>query len=215
MSQRRIDTYFLRSSSSTSTTSTVIEIDSDAPTDDEQPSPPTSSQQSIESYLVSPATRSSSALTAAGDDGWTSEDDHLPLSVLLARWTRPSAVARRADIRRAVVHRAVARRPVLRRTVVRRALSDISNVCPSRDQWQQQYYAAQKRFYYQVRQRFAHPADNTMCAYCGVREHTALHHEEGFERAGTGVSTQSRTAEASRFSPSLRLSRLSLVLHHH
>jgi hypothetical protein len=214
MSQRRIDTYFLRSSSSTSTTSTVIEIDSDAPTDDEQPSPPTSSQQSIESYLVSPATRSSSALTA-GDDGWTSEDDHLPLSALLARWTRPSAVARRADIRRAVVHRAVARRPVLRRTVVRRALSDISNVCPSRDQWQQQYYAAQKRFYYQVRQRFAHPADNTMCAYCGVREHTALHHEEGFERAGTGVSTQSRTAEASRFSPSPRLSRLSLVLHHH
>jgi hypothetical protein len=183
MSQRRIDSYFLHSSSSrsSSTASTVIEVDSDAPTDDEAPAGTqrsrtisSLSQQSIESYFVSPATRSSSApiIVTCDDSGWTSEDDHLPLSVLMARCTQLSAVARRADIRRAVVHR---------------ALSDVSNV--RRLHWRRVQYAQKKSFYHQVRQRFALPENRAMCTYCGVREHTALHHEDGFERAGTGVSS--------------------------
>ena len=43
-------------------------------------------------------------------------------------------------------------------------------------------------FYKEVRARFAHPANRKMCAHCGVQKHSALHHEEGFKRAGTGVS---------------------------
>jgi hypothetical protein len=158
MTQRRIDSYFLRSSSSSSTASTVIEIDSDASTDDEQPSVrkrlrsrSTSSQQSIEAYLISPNTRSSSA-----------------------------GAARRADIRR---------------SVVRRALSDISNV-RQRDPRQLRVYAARyygkrRNFYLRLRARLAHPDDNTMCAKCGIREHTALHHEADFRRAGTDIRAPS------------------------
>jgi hypothetical protein len=49
-------------------------------------------------------------------------------------------------------------------------------------------YQKRRRYYQQIRARFALPGDKTMCAYCGVREHTALLHEHDFKRAGTGVS---------------------------
>jgi hypothetical protein len=184
--------------SSSSTASTVIEIDSDAPTDDEQPSPPRkrlrSSQLSIKSNLLSSATI---AIDVSGDDGddedddddkWTSEDDTQPLSVLMARSARQAAARRAARRAQSVA----APQPVVRRAppAVRRALSDFSNVTESDRQreWRRVCYADRRRFYRQVRARFAHPGDRTMCAYCGAREHSALHHEEGFERDGTKVS---------------------------
>jgi hypothetical protein len=237
MTQRRIDAYFLRSSSSSSTASTVsvIEIDSEAPTDDEQPpaaaSPhrgsakkrrgsstaasrrtprkrraastgtTTSSQQSIDSYFIS-AERSSSApmvIDVTGVDGdndwdvWLSEDDTMLLSQLAARRTE------RAAARHAVPHRAqsvVAPQPDSvvphSQRVVRRVLSDVANVRHRGDRSAEskRQYRKVKSFYEQVRDRFGHPADRSMCAYCGEWEHTALHHEKGFERAGAVSSKQ-------------------------
>jgi hypothetical protein len=46
-------------------------------------------------------------------------------------------------------------------------------------------YRRTRSFYERTRALLAHPADSTMCKYCGVREHTALHHEDDFKRNGT------------------------------
>jgi hypothetical protein len=154
MGQQRIDSYFLRSSSSNSTASTVIDVNSDAPTDEEQEparkrlcSRVTSSQLPIESFFVSPATRSSS--TPITVDGGA-------------------------------------------QPVVRRAMSDITNVATSSASSSQSLrdarkYAKRRRFYREIRARLANPADNTKCKYCGMREHTCLHHEIDFRRRGTNI----------------------------
>jgi hypothetical protein len=74
--------------------------------------------------------------------------------------------------------------------VDRHVLSDISNVNNSNFSSSRHVRHNHKKrsFYQSTRARLAHPDDNTMCAYCGKREHTALHHEDGFKRAGTAVS---------------------------
>jgi hypothetical protein len=160
MIQSRLDSYFLRSSSrSSSTASTVIDVDSDAPTDDEDEQPPakrlrssrtaTSPQQSIEQYLVAPAAARSSSL---------------PIG--------QPAVARPAQ------------------PVAQRALSDISNAALSVTVRQPNSEHAKKRQAYLVlRARFAHPDNSAMCAYCGTREHSAIHHEGEFRRSGAVSST--------------------------
>jgi hypothetical protein len=51
-------------------------------------------------------------------------------------------------------------------------------------------YERKKSFYRLVCAQLAHADDNTMCAHCGIREHSALHHEDGFKRDGTGVSAR-------------------------
>jgi hypothetical protein len=166
MTQRRIDSYFLRSSSSSSssTASTVIEIDSDAPTDDD-------------------------------DDKWTSEDDTQPLPVLMARSARHAAArraARRAQSVAAPQPQAVVRcaQPVVRRAAARRirTLSDVTN--------ERRYYKKKKSFYRKIRARFAHPANRKMCAYCGIFEHSSLHHEAEFKRAGTNIRAPSLLSPA-------------------
>jgi hypothetical protein len=151
MTQRRIDSYFLRSSSrSNSIASTVIDVDSDASTDEEQlpagalRSTSTASQQlPIEAFLGSPATRSSSA----------------PVTV----------------IRRAVARR----RPVVPHARVRRAWS---LTVEARRRTGLAVYARRRDFYHEMRRRFAQPADRSMCLYCGIREHSAIHHEDEFKR---------------------------------
>ena len=52
------------------------------------------------------------------------------------------------------------------------------------------YTAQRRKAYWKLRARLAHPADRTMCASCGVREHTAIHHKGGFRRAGVVSSTR-------------------------
>jgi len=113
--------------------------------------------------------RTSSLPINTNDADSDDDDDKLPLSVILSRYTQqvsqPSAV-------------------------VRRAMSDISNVVdtPPAVKWQLQY-DRKRSFYQRMRAQLAHPDDNSMCAYCGKREHSALHHEDDVKRAGTGVSS--------------------------
>jgi hypothetical protein len=219
MSQRLIDSYFLRSSSalssssSRSTASIVIDVDSDDSTVDEQAparkrqrSRATSylSQQSIESYFDPPATR-----FCGDDDVWNSDNDHLPLSVLIARSTQSSSQL--SSQSSAVVRRAVSdvvanvngenddtsvnssqqsaqSSSLMTQPVVRRAISDITNVS-SNNRRAAQWYTLNHDFYRETRDRFAYPADRTQCAHCHVNEHHAIHHEKEFRRTGPGVSS--------------------------
>jgi hypothetical protein len=197
MTQRRIDSYFLRSSSSrSSTASTVIDVDSDEPTDDEQPvaissnpkrraSSTASSQrrmrkrcvlssplsaQPIESYFgAAQSARRSSSLPISMSDWQLDEEDFLSLSQLLVARSAPQPAA--------------ATRPA--QPVVRRALSDISNVQrEARRRNGQAMNARRKEFYDEVRRRFAHPLDRTKCLHCGIRDHSAIHHADDFKRNG-------------------------------
>jgi hypothetical protein len=179
--QSRIDSFFLRSSSRSSSSSssaaarTVIEIDidSDAPTDDERPpakrlrssrsAASSLSQRHIEQYLASPAAARSSSLPICIDDWQWDDEDYLPLSGLVLRSAPPPAVARPAE------------------PVARRALSDISN---NRRRDRTVERAHQRKAYLALRAQLAHPHNRAMCAYCGVREHSAIHHEREFRRAG-------------------------------
>lgn len=81
--------------------------------------------------------------------------------------------------------------------VIQRAPSDTSNVVvaspvavsiSSQQHARYSYVLRQRSCYQLIRARLGHPDDNTMCAYCGEREHTALHHEDDFKRRGTAVS---------------------------
>jgi hypothetical protein len=209
MSQRRIDSYFLRSSSrSSSTASTVIDVDSDASTDDEQQSAAissskkrrasstatsrrrarkrravfrtTSSHLPIESYFVPSVRRSSSLPAAVAEWKWDSDDEQKPLSVLAARILQLSSQSP-SQLSAAASRRA--------QPVVRRALSNISNV-PRRDV--SVYSARRRKAYVELRAQLAHPANRAMCAYCGVRKHSAIHHESEFRRAGAVSSTMLR-----------------------
>ena len=215
MTQLRIDSYFLHPSSRRSRASTVIDVDSDAPTDDEQPaaaistslrrraSSTASSQRRtrkrhvlssplsslpIESYFVMPQTaqRRSSSLPISMSDWQLDDEDFLPLSQLLVARSAPQpAVARPAQ------------------PVVRRALSDITNnttnstastnvrLPPGSVFFSTPSHLKKKDFYYSIRAQLAHLADNTMCASCGVREHSSLHHEAEFTRAGTNIRAPS------------------------
>jgi hypothetical protein len=182
-----------------------------------------SSQLPIDSYFLSPAARSSSAPTAiditgvdADDnwDVWLSEDDTMSLSQLAARR------AERTAARHAVPGRAqsvAAPQPVVHRSqpepVVRRALSDISNDTDRQREWHRKEYEEQRSFYKEVRARFAHPADRTKCAYCGVQKHSALHHEEGFERAGAEVSFHCSLSQCIALTGHSALSLSTSVLH--
>jgi hypothetical protein len=57
-------------------------------------------------------------------------------------------------------------------------------------------YQKRKALYQSTRGQLAHPDDNTMCAYCGTREHAALHHEDDFQRASAGIRQPSNLTRA-------------------
>jgi hypothetical protein len=61
-------------------------------------------------------------------------------------------------------------------------MTDSTNVCRVR------HYDKKRSFYQLASARLAHPDDNTMWAYCGKQEHSALHHEDGFKWTSTAVS---------------------------
>jgi hypothetical protein len=114
----------------------------------------------------------SSSITVSDSDS-DDENDKLPLTVWMSRWAQQSSLSQSTTP-----------------AVVRRAMSDITNVNNSNFSLSRhaQHNQAKRSFYQRVRAQLAHPDDNTMCAYCGEREHTALHHEDDFKRAGTAVS---------------------------
>ena len=218
MTQRRIDSYFLRSSSrssSTASTVTVIDVDSDALTDDEQPTAAISgspkrrvsssplSALPIESYFDSAQTAlRSSSLPISMRDWQLDDEDFLPLSQLLVtRSAPPPAAATRCA-----------------QPVARRALSDITNVKrvphPNRFVYAARQYGKKVSFYKETRRRFAFPRNRKMCAYCGIREHSAIHHEDVFKR-GKAVSPSLPTS-ASEVQPDrshVSHSRLCVVVH--
>ena len=93
------------------------------------------------------------------------------------------------------VHHRVATRVSARRSIASRRTPDYPQRQPSRRlitahkrAVNRQRYDKQRAFYLQVRAQMAHPDNDTKCAYCGEREHSALHHEVEFERAGTGIT---------------------------
>ena len=211
-------------------------------------------QQSIESYFH----RTSSQPTPS-DNGWDSDDDKLPLSVLMSRCSQPltlsqssSSPSPSSSISRVSPPSSAVRPPqkmtaamrqqrdrrssqpisidslwdgdedlplsVLRSqptpqcivtvtvpfasspTVIRRTITDATKrvkaggVEPirsrSRTYWNDDRKREKRRKFYQsIRARLAHPDSDTMCAYCGEREHSALHHEDDFKRVGTNVSS--------------------------
>ena len=79
--------------------------------------------------------------------------------------------------------------------VHRRTMSDITNVVcassSSRQSTQRKSNERRRALYHQMRARFAHPDDNSKCRECGKREHTSLHHEADFRRAGTNIPAPS------------------------
>jgi hypothetical protein len=120
-------------------------------------------------------------------DDWDSHDDQLPFSGLLFHWTQSASESTAID---------------------RRALSDISNVTPpialsisSRQALEARMlppkYQRMKLAYQRMRARFAHPDDSTMCRYCGIREHSALHHEDVFKRSGSVSHSYPHVAHSS------------------
>jgi hypothetical protein len=117
------------------------------------------------------------------DDNWASEDDVQPLSALMARSARQAAARQAARRAQSAAPQAVRRRS---QRGVRRSLSDISNVRNRGDRSAEslRQYARTKSRYQELRTQLAHPADRSKCAYCGVWEHSAIHHEGGFTRAG-------------------------------
>ena len=72
--------------------------------------------------------------------------------------------------------------------LVRHSLSDISNISSPVDR---ERFLALRAFYTSVRARFGHPDNSALCVYCGVREHTFLHHEADFSRLGTNIRAPS------------------------
>ena len=144
----------------------------------------------IDSYFL----RSSSSPIIIEDD-CDSNDDKLPLSVLKARCVSsrftPSAASTVSAASRICF-------PVSS-VPPRCPMTDVSNVVQSYARavsmlsWSTSAlpdgrYPRRRSYYRLVRAWCAHSDDDTMCAYCGIREHTALHHEDEFKRAGTGVS---------------------------
>ena len=167
MGQRRIKfySYFLRSSStsSSSTASTVIHVDSDASTDDE---------------LAARSARRAAARLALPRRAQSDSAAHQPVvrrSQRVVRHVLSDITNRQAVLRRA--------QPVVRHAAVHRTLSDVTS--------ERRYHKKRKSFYRKIRARFALPANRKKCAHCGIFEHSSLHHEADFTRAGTNIRAPS------------------------
>jgi hypothetical protein len=153
------------------------------------------------------------SLPTTGEDDCDSEDDKLPVSSLLSRPTQsspptqqsapsplPSPSSPALVVRRAMTNitNVGVRTPAQPGDIPSTSSRKSASLLPGnqrqtlrdrpRSYHQQAYRVRQRSYYLQIRAQLAHPDDNTMCAYCGVREHTALHHEDDLKRAGTGVS---------------------------
>ena len=134
------------------------------------------------------------------DDDSDSDDDRLPLTALLSGWARQSSLQSsqsQSQPTAAVPSARSSSSSAQSMAVVRGAImSDITNIVNagpvemSRKRAKSARDYEQKKSYYQlIRAQLSHPDDNTMCARCGIREHSQLHHEDDFKRAGT-VSTR-------------------------
>ena len=109
------------------------------------------------------------------DDDYDSDEDRLPLSLLFSRPIQLSLPTQSSSSSS---------------PVVRAALSDLTNIAVAPGVYSDckaRCYRKKSSFYQSIRARFAHPDDNIMCRFCGVRQHTGLHHEDGFERAATNI----------------------------
>jgi hypothetical protein len=98
-------------------------------------------------------------------------------------------------VRRAATAPAATLRHPPCKPVISHAMSDITAVrglaCVRRLRTQQLSNEKRRAFYREMRARFAHPQDNSKCRKCKRREHTSLHHEADFRRAGTHIATPS------------------------
>ena len=109
------------------------------------------------------------------DDELGSDDDNQPLSLLLSRLIQSSLPTQSSSSSS---------------SFVRAALSDRTNIVEARGVYSDhkgRCYQKKSSFYQSIRARFAHADDNILCRYCGVRQHTGLHHEDEFERAATAI----------------------------
>ena len=183
-----IQTSQLSTSTSTSSSSSSSTSSSSGGILEQVSSPQDFRDNGIESYFHD---RSSCQRVAVNDD-WDSDDDALPFSMLLSRLARPSS--------QFTVTASSASSPA----AFRRVMSDITNAVNTHaaaltrswsltaaQQYDNKKRERRRRFYQFIRARLGDPNDNTKCAYCGIREHSALHHEDEFKRGGTGVSISS------------------------
>ena len=107
--------------------------------------------------------------TQIDDDHDSDYNDQLPLSWLFSRPIQSSLPTQSSSSSSPVV------------------LTNIAEAPGVYSDRKARYYRKKSSFYQSIRARFAHPDDNIMCWYCGVRQHTGLHHEDEFERAATNI----------------------------
>ena len=141
-----------------------------------------SSSSPISAIKLSPPRKMTAAMRVARDRASSAADadDSLPLSLWL--WGSSSSSSSSAH------------RPLMPRL----ALSDVTNIVNLKasnrtfsTSLARSHYK-RRVFQHTVRSCFADENDSSMCGRCGIRVHTALHHESDFSRTGTGIRAPNR-----------------------